>query len=196
MSVTSSRQRKSNKQNAKRSTGPASEAGKASSSRNATKHGLNQKIDPVAHPVVAVIADLYIKEGLNVDLARDLAEAHVERERVRAARKTFWQSEYFLREISAEGRGELHDADPEYLSKIDESFQGDNGWQKLLPHLFLVPYGSEDERDADVASRVLKRLIRFNRYEVRAVNRLKKVAKKAFLPLPETVNVWRRKALK
>lgn len=192
--MTSPRQRKANAQNAKKSKGPITQKGKAVSSHNATKHGLNKKIDPLAHPVV-VIEELYIQEGVDPEAARRLALAHVERERVRRARVTHWQDEYLMGYISGEHRGALHDATPEFLSKLDESFQGDDGWQKLLPNLFLEPYGSEAERDADVASRVLKRLISFNRYEVRAVNKIKKAAKAAFLPLSKAMNTQKMEAL-
>ena len=194
--MTSHRQRVANARNARKSKGPVSEQGKDASSRNAIKHGLNQKIDPLTHPAVVVIEKLYIEEGVDPEVARELALAHVERERVRYARVTNWQSAYFLREISGENRGKLYNAQSDFVSEMDKRLGGTGTLQKHLPHLFFAPYNSEAERDADVASRVLKRQSALNRYEVRAVNRLKKAARAAFLPLPKPAKIKRKKPVK
>jgi len=194
--VTSPRQRAANARNARKSRGPVTSKGKAASSRNAIKHGLNQKIDLLTHPAVAVIAELYTQEGVDLEAARQLALAHVERERVRRARVTNWQSTYFLREISGDNRGRLYNTNFDFVSEMDKRLGGAGELQKHLPHMFFAPYDSDSERDADVASRVLKRQSALNRYEVRAVNRLKKMARAAFLPLPKPAKIKKEKPVK
>jgi len=90
--------------------------GKAVASQNAIKHGLNQKIDLLAHPAVAAIAELYIQEGIDPEAARQLALAHVERERVRSARVDVWRSEYHLEETSS--HGQFHQTSTEAYSDV------------------------------------------------------------------------------
>ena len=195
--MTSPRQHAANARNARKARGPVTSKGKAASSRNAIKHGLNQKIDPVTHPAVAIIAELYTQEGVDPEAARRLAQAHVERERVRSARIDIWRSEYLTREIS--NREMFYYADADILSELSmlsENLGDDSCRQNILPSWFLAPNEGEVERDADVASRVLKRRSALYRYEVRTVNQLKKAARAAFLPLPKLAKIKTGKPLK
>ena len=98
--MTSPKQRAANAKNARKARGPVSVKGKAISSRNAIKHGLNQMIDPLTHQVLTIIKELYIEEGIDPVVARNLAQAHVERERVRRARIEIWRSEYHTQDNS------------------------------------------------------------------------------------------------
>ena len=192
--MTSPRQLAANARNARRARGPVTTKGKAVSSRNAIKHGLNQKIDPLVHPTVAVIAELYIQEGVDPEAANELALAHVERERVRSARIEIWRSEYLTKELS--NREISYYADTDLFGKLNESLGGDRVWQKFLPQWFLAPYEGELERDANRALRVLKRRTALYRYEVRVVNQLKKAAQAAFLPLPKSTKIKKEKPVK
>lgn len=184
--MTSTRQRAANAQNARKARGPVTPKGKAASSLNAIKHGLNQKIDPLTHPVVEVIAKLYIEEGIEPDAARDLAQAHVERERIRSARIDVWRSEYQTGKVSE--RGKFYNTPVEVLCEITEFF-GTTSWLDSMAHLFLSPYDSEVDRASDVATRILKRKSKLNRYEVHAVNQLGKAVNAAFLPLPKPAKI-------
>ena len=87
--MTSSRQRKANRRNAQRSTGPRTSAGKAVSRLNARWHGLatplrwepgiGQEIEHLARQMTGARSEL-------LDLARRVAEAELELRRVRQAR--------------------------------------------------------------------------------------------------------------
>jgi hypothetical protein len=89
--VTSPRRLKANRENARASTGPRTADGKARSSRNARRHGLNisvlsdqalaADVEALAHDIAGVDAGPKL-----LDLARDLAEAQIELSRVRRAR--------------------------------------------------------------------------------------------------------------
>ena len=190
--MTSPRQRAANIRNAKKARGPVTTKGKAVSSRNAIKHGLNQKIDPLTHPVVAAIEKLYIQEGVDPEAARRLALAHVERERVRSARIEVCRSEYHTKGVS--NHGKFHNPNPYFLREMNKLLGGTDKLQKLYPHMFSAPDDSEVESDIEVTLRVLKCQSAFNRYEVRAVSQLSKAARAAFLPLPKSVNTLKRKA--
>ena len=86
------KQVKANRANAKHSTGPKSSEGKQRASLNALAHGLNQRIDHLICPEASVLQALFENDGIPIGEALALAEAHVTRARVRAARQQAWQA--------------------------------------------------------------------------------------------------------
>jgi hypothetical protein len=89
--MTTARQITANRVNARSSTGPQTEQGKASASRSALRHGLS--IPVLSDPGLAKkVEDLALKiAGENaspvlLDLARAIAEAQIDLDRARAAR--------------------------------------------------------------------------------------------------------------
>jgi hypothetical protein len=91
--VTSARQRDANRRNARASTGPRTSAGKARAAQNARRHGLSlparydpsrsDEIEALARAIAAGDAD-----AERLELARRIAEAHIDIVRARSAR---WQ---------------------------------------------------------------------------------------------------------
>ena len=81
--MTTHRQRRANRANAKKSTGPKTSAGKINAARNAMRHGLSLSVaaDPILAPDVEALAEL-IADGSadpeTVDLARQIAEAQID----------------------------------------------------------------------------------------------------------------------
>ncbi len=89
--MTSARQRRANRANARASTGPKTTKGKACSAKNALRHGLS--LSALTHPVLAQEAEVLARRlaGCSADAetvagARRIAEAQIDLQRVRAHR--------------------------------------------------------------------------------------------------------------
>ena len=87
----SARKLKANRENARASTGPRTAAGRAQSSRNAYRHGLNMSVlsDSILAAEVKALAHEIAGAGASrelYELARRVAEAQIDLNRVRRAR--------------------------------------------------------------------------------------------------------------
>jgi hypothetical protein len=150
--MTSSRQRKANRRNARRSTGPRTSAGKAAFRLNARWHGLatplrwepgmSQEIEYLARQITGARFEL-------LDLARRVAEAELELRRVRQARLLLAKfpaqpahrkmvespnSKLFKRAVGLIVRRKKNNS-LEDLSRLVYSL----GWDPDAPHHILVP---------------------------------------------------------
>jgi hypothetical protein len=90
--LTTDRERRANRANAKSSTGPKTASGKTRSAQNALRHGLNVStlLDPALAPLAEAIARRIAgpdTDAETLDRARRIAEAQVDLERVRAYRR-------------------------------------------------------------------------------------------------------------
>jgi hypothetical protein len=90
--MASEKQLRANRENAKRSSGPKTVAGRSKSSRNALRHGLSLPLaaDPAAAVKACQIAQLLAPEGaddLQMMAALEMAQAHVQLLRVAAGRR-------------------------------------------------------------------------------------------------------------
>ena len=90
--MTSERQRRANRLNARSTTGPKTALGKSRAARNALRHGLNVSLlsDPAVAPEVETMAQKIAGPRPNAEAlerARRIAEAEVDLNRVRAYRR-------------------------------------------------------------------------------------------------------------
>ena len=90
--MTTDRERRANRANAKSSTGPKTASGKARSAQNALRHGLN--VSTLSDPALAPLAEAMARsiaghdaDAEALDRARRIAEAQVDINRVRGSRR-------------------------------------------------------------------------------------------------------------
>jgi hypothetical protein len=168
---TTERKLQANRANARGSSGPKSKQGRRHSARNALRHGLNVPIHldaTLAEEIRALAREI---AGTNngdagiQELARQVAEADVELQRVRRTRDQLLSTllsntDYVLR---AKQRDKLA-ADSLRVGKR----ASDSPSPKLKP-----PLGASEEQEklATVLSREAKQLLVMDRYERRALSR-------------------------
>jgi hypothetical protein len=173
------KQHRANRANAKRSSGPRTENGKQRSSINAVGHGLNQDLNLLTQPEITQLQNLFEADGLTADESLTLAQAHCARARVRAARNQAWAVVFNNEEITSGERGELYDASPEYLARLDSALGG-KYWRKIMKHKFEKPFSNMQDRVEQITLQSLDKQRRLNRYDVKAVSTLSKLYKKAY----------------
>jgi hypothetical protein len=110
--MTSERKIAANRENAKKSTGPRSAAGRAASRRNARRHGLATGIgsDPALRDDIEILAKLLAQAGGRENIgefAREAAEAHLNLARIRRIRAGLYARAQFIDPASTEDLMEL-----------------------------------------------------------------------------------------
>jgi hypothetical protein len=104
-SITSGRKIAANRKNAKKSTGPRSAAGRATSRHNARRHGLATGIgsDPAFRDDIEILAKLLAGGRENFgEFAREAAEAHLDLTRIRRIRAGLFARMRFFDAASTE----------------------------------------------------------------------------------------------
>ena len=94
-----------NRNNAKKSTGPRTEAGRATSRQNARRHGLATGIgsDPALRDDIEILAKLLAGGRENIgEFAREAAEAHLDLLRIRKIRAGLYARMRFFGDASTE----------------------------------------------------------------------------------------------
>jgi len=103
--MTSERKIAANRNNAKKSTGPRTEAGRAISRQNARRHGLATGIgrDPALRDDIEILAKLLAGGRENIgEFAREAAEAHLDLLRIRKIRGGLYARMRFFGDASTE----------------------------------------------------------------------------------------------
>lgn len=187
--MTSERKRAANRRNSRRSTGPRSPDGKARSRENAWRHGLAASLDPIPGLVVEIEQLALSIAGAEptpamLDCARIAAEAEFEIVRVRGARADLvsrkaadpatFKPLHLVPDRTLKGLREVAAAPPEIFA----------GGQNYIPDILRMaehmneyrlsrPLPEPDDRPAVAFGRTTTEILRYDRYERRALSRRK-----------------------
>jgi hypothetical protein len=169
--MASERQRRANRKNARRSTGPRTAAGKGNAAQNSFRHGLAADIrnNSTWNIDIENLAQHYYCEGVSERHrfvhARTAAEAQFAINRVRQARVA-------LIEHAVVDHGTRE--------RLLENALKTDGVVAIARHDSSVTSTENDEQTLSAIYRVAEKLLQFDRYERRAVSRRKKALRALF----------------
>jgi hypothetical protein len=178
--MTSARKIKSNRANARSSTGPNTAKGRARSAGNALRYGLSvpvlsdptlaQEVTALAHQIAGADAGPQIQE-----LARRIAEAQIELRRVRALRHDLISRA--LRDPDYDSRSNWNKKVRIALRIVQRSFRYQDIPEEDVRFLESKPEGPD--KFTTIFTEIAQRLAALDRYERRALSR-RKLAIRAF----------------
>jgi hypothetical protein len=178
--VTSARKAKSNRANARSSTGPKTAGGRARSARNALRYGLSLPVlsDPTLSQEVAALARQIAGADASPqiqELARRIAEAQIDLRRVRALRHDLISRA--LRDPDYDSRSNWNKKVAIALRVVQRFFQCEDIPDKEARFLDSKPEGPD--KLSTIFAEIAQRLPVLDRYERRALSR-RKLAIRAF----------------
>jgi hypothetical protein len=170
--VTSARKAKSNRANARSSTGPKTAGGRARSARNALRYGLSLPVlsDPILSEEVAALARQIAGADPEIqELARRVAEAQIDLRRIRALRHDLISRA--LRDPDYDSRSNWNKKVPIALRIVHRSFRCKDIPEEEVRFLDSKPEGPD--KLTTIFTDIARRLPALDRYERRALSRRK-----------------------
>jgi hypothetical protein len=174
--LTSDRQKRANRANAKSSTGPKTAAGKARAAQNAFRHGLNVPVlsDPLLAPEIEAMAHRIsgpYADAETAERAWRIAEAQFDLNRVRSSRRLlitrFLIDPNFLpRHVHRQRLRLLHLA-------VGARFRGPPIEVHRVKEIFSPMPPESEEKFAIILTQKISELAVLDRYERRALSRRK-----------------------
>jgi hypothetical protein len=164
-------QRRANRKNARRSTGPRTAAGKANAAQNSFRHGLSADIrnNSTLSKDIESLTQHYYCEGVSERnrfvYARTAAEAQFAINRVRQARLALIKNAV---------------VDHGTRERLLENTLKTDGVVSIAKHDSSVASTEHDEQSLSAIYRIAKKLLQFDRYERRALSRRKKALRALF----------------
>ena len=166
--MASERQIAANRKNARKSTGPRTNAGKQRAAKNARRHGLSiqtdegvnaQAIESLARGIVEGVTDQHL-----LQCARTVAYAHLELARIRQVKRDIIDC-FTLVEVLGPAARFGRDVERRLLKALSNA-----PMKKLKPVDWPVPPLSQAELEVEALKRLLPELRKLERYEKRAFN--------------------------
>jgi hypothetical protein len=174
--LTSGRQQRANRANAKSSTGPKTAAGKARAGQNAFRHGLNVPVvsDPLLVPKIEAMARRIsgsCADAKTVEQALRIAEAQFDLDRVRNSRRLLItqflvDSNILPRHVHRQRLRLLHLA-------LGARFRGPPIEVHKVKEIFSPMPSESEEKLALILTQKISELAALDRYERRALSRRK-----------------------
>ena len=171
--MTSPRRIRTNRANAQASTGPKTVHGKIRAAQNAHRHGLSLSVfaDPARHAEIESLAHLIAGEGAIpeiLELARRIAEAQIDLQRVRYARHQFLSNQ--LDDPYYDSRANVR-VKMSLIGKFLRPNAPEISMTALTKLVTSTPQGLD--KFALILSQEVKQLRVMDRYERRALSRRK-----------------------
>jgi hypothetical protein len=163
--MASERQIAANRRNARRSTGPATMAGKRRSSSNALRHGLSRPLVIGGSAELESLVCLLVGRDAEphvAELARNAVRAHLNLVRIRELKSDMFARIYQFGSLEWEPRSRSSAEIRYVLSRLRDT-------RVRLPEPETIP-SDEEERAAEAMRRLLPELRSIDRYEERAFN--------------------------
>lgn len=178
--MTSTRKIKANRANAKASTGPRTKQGKSRAGKNALRHGLSSSMfaDPTRVAEVENMTNEIAGQNATPEVigpARHVAEARIDLQRIREARLHLLARDlsdpYYRPKTFFSASNEMRKTIVAILRKDGPMARLPAETAKAAMALFRTPEGAE--KFASVLSDYTKQLMVIDRYQRRALSRLK-----------------------
>jgi len=167
-----------NRNNAKRSTGPKSKAGKQRVANNALSHGLSVKCEHDENPIYQSLLSMLVDEGYEGDAAQEIALALAEYRRVMDA--------YYHTYCEIPPLGDFYAMSPDAITDAMFEFAGGkvSARETIQVANKLITVRNNEHREGTQSMRHGTHMKRFIRYQRKAAAQVGKALRKSDITKP------------
>ena len=167
-----------NRNNAKRSTGPKSKAGKQRVANNALSHGLSVKCEHDENPIYQALLSMLVDEGYESDAAQEIALALAEYRRVMDA--------YYHTYCEIPPLGDFYEMSPDAITDAMFEFAGGkvSARETIQVANKLITVRNNEHREGTQSMRHGTHMKRFIRYQRKAAAHVGKALRKSDITKP------------
>ena len=167
-----------NRNNAQRSTGPKSKAGKQRVANNALSHGLSVKCEHDENPIYQALLSMLVDEGYEGDTAQEIALALAEYRRVMDA--------YYHTYCDIPPLGDFYEMSPDAITDAMFEFTGDkvSGRETIKMANKLITMRNNEHREGTQSMRHGSHMKRFIRYQRKVAAQVGKALRKSDITKP------------
>jgi hypothetical protein len=167
-----------NRNNAQRSTGPKSKAGKQRVANNALSHGLSVKCEHDENPIYQALLSVLVDEGYESDSAQEIALALAEYRRVMDA--------YYQTYCDIPPLDDFYEMSPDAITDAMFEFVGGkvSARETIQVANKLITMRNDEHRDGTESMRHGTHMKRFIRYQRKAAAQVGKALRKSDITKP------------